>query len=62
MTDKNDPEEWREIEREAQKNSAEIAADMMRRPGWRWILMPIYRLMKWVENQCARALKEDGWR
>jgi hypothetical protein len=60
--EKNEPEELRHIEREAQKTSAEIAADMMKRPGWRWILRPIYRMMKWVEYQCARRLKEDGWR
>lgn len=58
----SDAEEYRKIEKDAQRMSAEVASEMMRRPKRRWIYMPIYRLFKWVEKQTDTSLKEDGWR
>jgi hypothetical protein len=58
----NEPEEWRKVERDAQQAAAEVASDMMRRPGARWLLRPLYRFFKWIERHADAALKEDGWR
>ena len=58
----SEPEEYRDVEKNASKLSAEIAASMLRHPRSRWILRPIYRLVKWVERSADERLKEDGWR
>lgn len=58
----NEPEEWRAMEKKAQKMSADIAEDMLRRPRWRRILRPLHRLMKWVERMIDKELREEGWR
>jgi len=58
----NEPEEWRRAELEAQSLSARIAAHMIRRPRVRWVLRPLYRVMKWAERQADEALKDGGWR
>lgn len=65
MTDKkdrNEPEEYRKIEKDAQELSAKFANDMMRNPRWRWFLRPFRNVLKWVERKADEALKEDGWR
>lgn len=62
MADRNEPEEYRKIEQDAQKLSAQISADMLRHPRSRWLLQPIRRLMKWIEKTADERLKEDGWR
>jgi hypothetical protein len=58
----NEPEELRRVEMDAQKASAEVAADMIRRPKSRWLLRPFYKFFKWAERKADEALKEDGWR
>jgi hypothetical protein len=58
----NEPEEYRQLEKDAQRMSAQIAADMIRWPRRRWVLRPLYRLFKWVERNIDAALKGEGWR
>lgn len=58
----NDAEQARENEREAQKMSAQVAADMLKRPRSRWILRPLYRFAKWIEAKSDQWLKSEGWR
>ena len=58
----NEPEEMRQVERDAQKLKAELAADMLRRPSSRWAIRPIYKLMSWVERKAAEWLRAEGWR
>ena len=62
MAEKNEPQEYRELEKQANELAAEVSADMLKRPGTRWILAPLRRVLKWVATKCDRALKEDGWR
>jgi len=62
MADRNDPEEWRENERLAQKLSAQISETMMRHPGSRWVLRPLRRFSKWLERLADQWLKDEGWR
>jgi hypothetical protein len=57
-----EPEEYRDAEKRAQKLSADMAELMLRHPSSRWILRPIYRMVKWVERSADERLKEDGWR
>ena len=58
----NEPEEIRQVERDARKVSAELAEVMLRHPGSRWILGPIRRAVKWCERKANEWLKEEGWR
>lgn len=58
----NEPEEWRAVEKDAQSAAAQVAADMIAKPHFRWLLRPIYRLFKWCEHKADQALREDGWR
>lgn len=58
----SEPEEWRKLEADSQKLSAEIAEKMIRFPRWRWFLGRLRRVLKWIEKECDEALKEDGWR
>lgn len=62
MTQKNEPQEYRDLEKQANELAAQVSADMLKRPGARWVLGPIRKAFKWVAAQCDRSLKEDGWR
>lgn len=59
---KHEAEEVRQVEKDAQKLSAEIAADMIKHPRSRWIMRPLRRLAKWVERNTDEWLKDEGWR
>lgn len=60
--DMNEPEELARVANESRGIQARYAKLMLKHPSARWLLGPIYRLLKWAERQAETALREDGWK